>query len=76
MPGGTFGGQPHFKQQGIQGPGKYAGSNILKLSKYKGGKFNLGKTQELKNEGPNSTQYFGLGRCELNLEAANKFSRD
>lgn len=71
----VFGGQPGFKAQGMHGPGKYKGQDVYRASETSGGKFSAYKGQKEKIEGPTPTQYFGLGRSELNLESSNKFER-
>jgi hypothetical protein len=61
-----FGGKPNFKSQGVHGPGKYTGSRVIQSVHLRGGKFSTAKAYQPKAEGPTSTQYFGLGRSELN----------
>ena len=71
-----FGGQPKFRSQGGVDPCKYNGPTDFKTAHLKGGKFSTHNKQKEVTEGPNPTSYFGLGRSELNTEAAHKFDRD
>jgi len=72
-----FAGTPGFTSQGphLYSQGKYTGSNVVRPSSSNGVKISLMKKYEENVSGPTPTQYFGLGRSEINLESSYKFDR-
>jgi hypothetical protein len=67
-------GSGRFKTQASVDPGKYTGPSSYKTSSVKGGKFGLVKERKEKNEGPNPSTYFGLGRSSISTQSG-KFDR-
>jgi hypothetical protein len=70
-----FGGTPGYKIQGCHGPGKYLGQTMIRSSKNNGGKFSNNDNEGPAPIGPTPTQYFGLGRSEINPNTGNKLDR-